>query len=650
MPDSVRGAATILMAVTCALGANPGVAQTAGRGAAASADSLAPVVIRPVESNLSEKFWTSESVSSGAATAALATDGDPGTGWTAAADDPSPWLTLDLGGLYDNVRKVEVVFPDAGVHRYLIDASTDGEVWETIADQRLGALPRRGGMHLFTRPGTRFLRVGLAGLEDGARAGISELRVFNYLRDDLVLGADLSMVDNFRDRSYFVNPNPGRVDMGAGPRLLDVVKDRGMDFIRLRIWNEPRNERTGEPRLPPTQGPERSLEVARWVAERNLMLGIDFHYADSWADPGKQPKPRAWAELEFDELVTALHDFTADYLRRLVAQGTPPDKVAIGNEIINGFLWGSESRELIAAEGPEATVNPPYFREQADVYQSRPGGRILWRYWKSQDADERRKYEESWDRFATLVAAGMAAAREASPTSRVELHTIVGSGVGGDSGLEKTMEFWDQLLTRVKARGQEPDVLAISYYAEWHGTVEQLDRNLHTIATTYPEYEVNIAETAYPASGGTPQPNSSFPRTVQGQADAIQRVFQAANDVVDNRGVGVLLWEPASFQSMFRPVPGMENHYAPLPSIDVFNRSHAREILEDRVYVSLEQGESLTLPPTVRMLTAATGDVANVPVVWQAPEAGAAATGGRSRAVGRTQFGEVTALIDRQAR
>src|SRR5690606_22065300 len=281
--------------------------------------------------------------------------------------------------------------------------------------------------------------------------------------------------------------DPSLQNVGAGPHLLDVARDRGMEFIRLRVFNEPRNERTGEPRTPPRQGPERTLEVARWVKERGMQLGIDFHYADSWADPGKQPKPRAWAKLEFDELVAALHDFTYSYVRRLVEQGTVPDKVAVGNEIINGFLWGSESNPIIAAAGPDATVNPPYFQDQAEIYRSQPGGRLLWQYWGSDDPEKRRLYDEAWDRFATLIAAGIAAVREASPRTKVELHTIVGSGQGERSGLEKTMEFWRQLLSRVKARGQEPDVLAISYYPEWHGTVEQLDVNLHTIATAFPQ-------------------------------------------------------------------------------------------------------------------------------------------------------------------
>lgn len=171
---------------------------------------------------------------------------------------------------------------------------------------------------------------------------------------------------------------------------------------------------------------------------------------------------------------------------------------------------------------------------------------------------------------------------------------IVGTG-----RLEKTMEFWHQFLTRVKAKGQNPDVLAISYYPEWHGTPEALETNLHEIATTYPGYEIDIAETSYPASAGgvAPMPNSPFPRTIQGQADAIQRVFQAANDVVGNRGAGVLVWEPVGWQTMFRAVPGMANTYEPHASINVFNASRARYVLEDTVHVATRVSRTPALRP-----------------------------------------------------
>ena len=599
---TAAGLATPLLAVA-ALAADR---QTEASGAMAQPPLAGEAVIHPVESNLAPKPWTTTTASSAGSAASAATDDDPETAWIPAGTD-GEWLAVDLGGTYRNLRKVELLFTGPGAGRYRIDASPDGERWAPLVEEAQST--GRGAMHLFTRPGTRAIRITLLDPPTDEPIGIAELRVFNYLRDDLVLGADLSFVDDSREREFWVHPEPERRASSAGPHLFDVVQDRGMSFVRLRVFNEPRNERTGEVRDPPRQGPERTIQSAREVREHGMGLGIDFHYADSWADPGKQPKPRAWAELEFDALVEALRTFTGDYLRRLVDQGLTPDKVAIGNEIINGFMWGSESEYAIPLD-PDSPVNPQYFRDQAEIYRSQPGGRILWAFWNSDDPEERRLYDESWDRFATLVAAGIEAARAATPTSKIELHTIVGLGADGSPGLEKTIEFWDRLLAGLEARGQRPDVLAISYYPEWHGTVEQLDINLHAIATRYPGFEINIAETAYPASGETPQPNAIFPRSVQGQADAIQRVFKAANDVIDDRGVGVLLWEPASYQAMFRAVEGMENTFEPLASIDVFNRSHAREIVQDRVYAS--EG----LPPTVTVMDAASGNVREVAVQW----------------------------------
>ncbi|GAA2126728.1 glycosyl hydrolase 53 family protein [Streptomyces synnematoformans] len=593
--------------------------------------------IKPIESNIAAKPWASAKASSGSATAGLAVDRDPATSWRPDRPGARQRLTVDLGGSYDNLRKVKVLFPDRDVaHRYVVDASSDGRTWKTIADRSRNRAVSRGEVHLFTRPDTRFVRLTFTGGPDRARAGVSELQVFNYLRDDLVLGADLSWVDDHQDRQYWVDPLAE--DRGAGPHLLDVVKDRGMQHTRLRIFNEPRSEGTGELTPIPRQGPERSLESAKWIKQRDMSLGIDFHYADSWADPSKQPKPRDWAELEFPELTEAVYDFTADYLDRLIQQGTTPKKVAVGNEIINGFLYGSEAAEI-------GTTAPPYFVDQADIYQSKPGGGLLWKYWKSTDPAEQKLYDESWDRFTTLAAAGMKAVRDASPKSKLEIHVIVDKD---NDGLAKTMEFWDQFLTRVQAKGQNPDVLAISYYPEWHGTPEMLDHNLHTIATTHPGYEIDIAETAYPASGGdgSPVPGSPYPRTIQGQADAVQRVFQAANDLIDNRGSDVLVWEPAGFQTMFREVPELENTWEPHASIDVFNASRAKHILQDTVYTTTSVGAAPKLPSSIRMLTTADNTTTRVPVRWQPLPPGATDKPGEVTVTGTTGKGPVTAVID----
>ena len=377
-----------------------------------------------------------------------------------------------------------------------------------------------GTVNLFTRPGIRSLRLKVLGASPAVAVGIWEWRVFNYLRENIVNGADMSYMDQYQNRKYYVNPNPQLADMGAGPHVLDVVKDRGMKMIRLRIWNEPRFETSGTLSSPAYISPARQAVVAAWVKQRDLQLAIDFHYADSWADPGKQPKPQAWASLEFDDLVTALHEFTYDYVKLLVDQGTTPDQVAVGNEIINGFLWGSEAEEM-------HVTNPPYVVNNKALYWSQPGGGLLWSYWGSSNPDEQSKYEAAWERFSTLVAAGISAVREASPQTAVEIHVVSDQGK-----LEKTMEFWNQLLSRLKVKGSEPDVLALSYYPEWHGTYQDLEQALYTMASTYPQYKIQIAETAYPATGGDmPMPNADQPRSIQGQANMLMRTIQAANDI-----------------------------------------------------------------------------------------------------------------------
>lgn len=637
---ALAGSAAIAVALT-----------TAGLAIGPPAAGYGEAVIEPVETDLAGKDWVTASATSNDADADHALDGDEGTAWRpAASTSGSPAsgsrhgsrdqaLTVDLGGAYDGLHKVEVVLADATPARYVVEASADGRRWATLADHRDGRSGAAGTTALVDREGTRYLRVRFTTARPGTN-GVAELRAYNYLRDDLRLGADLSYADQERDQPYYLDAEAALAgEPDPGPHLLDVVKDRGMEHLRLRIWNDPRDETTGVETDPAYQGPERSLMVAEEITDHDMSLGIDFHYADSWADPSKQPKPRAWAELPFDELAQEVHDFTADYLTQLVEQGTTPAKVAVGNEVINGFMYGSEA-EIIG------TTAPAYFVEEADVYQSQPGGGLLWDYWRSEDPAEQQAYTEQWDRFGTLMASGIRAVREASPESEVEIHAIVDAG-----RLDKTMEFWTQLLTRLEAADAAPDVLALSYYPEWHGSPEALEHNLRTIAEAFPQYALDVAETAYPAESWppgdpTPLPNSPFPVTVQGQADAIQRVFQVANDVPGNRVQGVLVWEPANWQPMFTWVETGQGWFPEAnASLDVFHDSDVTHVLEDTVHVVTAVGDDVRLPRRVDVLTPADGDVDGVRVTWQDLPDDATARPGTLTVDGTTDHGPVTATI-----
>jgi hypothetical protein len=108
----------------------------------------------------------------------------------------------------------------------------------------------------------------------------------------------------------------------------------------------------------------------------------------------------------------------------------------------------------------------------------------------------------------------------------------------------------------------------------------------------------------------------------------------------------VLTWEPAGWQSMFRAVPEMPNTWEPHASINVYNASRARRILEDTVYVTTRVGRPPTLPRSIRVLTTASGRTAAVPVRWEALPDGATEKPGEVVIAGVTDLGPVSAVID----
>lgn len=626
-----------------------GLALLASAGMPSAFAQQQGVQTNPVESDLAGKPWVTVTTSGGQDTAARAVDGDLETSWVSHRNRPGQWLQLDLGGAYDNLRKVEIVFPDEdATYVYAIEASSDGCHWQRIARGPHRTQHGRGRVHLFTRPDIRYVRVRILDASRGATIGVSEISAFNYLRDDLILGADISYADQNTTSEDPVSDPALKYYIDAPAEaedLLPLVAGAGMEYIRLRVFNDPRDEQGGWYLDPAYQSPERTSTVAGWVKGENMDLGIDLHYSDSWADPSKQAKPTAWAELEYDDLVVEVYDYTYGLVQDLIDQGTTPAKVAVGNEVINGFMWGSERAQPWFPD-PTAWCYVCYFN-QDPAFVSQPGGALLWDYFGSDDPQEIAAYDAAWDRFTTLQAAGIAAVRDVSAANdvdiKVETHVIIDNG-----RVDKTLEFWNQYLTRLNAKGEDIDVIAHSYYPEWHGTAEHYEANLHAVASAHPGYDLEIAETSHPSAdyNGQPVPNSPFPETAQGQADAIQRVFAIANDLPDNRGIGVLVWEPANWQEMIDWASSSWPVLKFFGSINIYNQSDAEHILEDTVYATVRVGKRLRLPKEVEVLAAATGALTSVPVEWEEPDPGATDAPGQFTLAGWTQHGQVTAVVD----
>lgn len=140
-----------------------------------------------------------------------------------------------------------------------------------------------------------------------------------------IWGADVSWVTEMEASGWRFYNNTGTQQ---DPFIL--MKDLGAKAIRLRVWVNPTDGWNGYADL---------LTKARRAHQLGLRLLINFHYSDSWADPGKQNPPTQWISYNVSQLQSAIRTHTRDVLMGLKAEGIRPDWVQVGNETNDGMLW-----------------------------------------------------------------------------------------------------------------------------------------------------------------------------------------------------------------------------------------------------------------------------------------------------------------------
>lgn len=291
---------------------------------------------------------------------------------------------------------------------------------------------------------------------------------------DYAIGVDVSWLKQAEDKGLILK------DTEKQTPGLQIFKDHGYNWVRLRLFHTPAD-------LP------NNLEYTVASAQQAKNLGfkflLDFHYSDTWADPGKQFAPKAWEGKSHTELVQAVFEYTRDTIAAFREAGAMPDMVQIGNEVINGMPW--------------------------------PDGKL----------------PEGWNNFAELLKAGvdgMDAGRSSASRPLVMIHIDRGAD------LRRTKEFFDQLLSyRLPF-----DVIGQSYYPWSHGTLLDLRENLIFMANTY-QKDIMIVETAYPWKP-TEYRNAAgpFPETPEGQREYMEEVNQLVLSTPNNRGKGIFWWEP----------------------------------------------------------------------------------------------------------
>lgn len=269
-----------------------------------------------------------------------------------------------------------------------------------------------------------------------------------------------------------------------------TLAQAGVNYIRLRVWNDPYDE-NGNGYGGGNNDVATAIVLGQRATKYGMKVCIDFHYSDFWADPKKQFVPKAWEGMDIEEKSDALYNFTLESLTQLLDAGVNVGMVQIGNEINNGMSG------------------------ETDVANVRK-----------------------------LLTAGSKAVREAAANSGKEILVAVHYTNIDD------MKKLDTLLTGLQVKEIDYDIVGLSFYPYWHGTIEDLKNAIIHIRDTYGK-KVYVAENAYcyTAEDGDGSANSvegtddlaeGYSASVQGQANEVRDVCAAASEA---GAEGVFYWE-----------------------------------------------------------------------------------------------------------
>jgi arabinogalactan endo-1,4-beta-galactosidase len=315
------------------------------------------------------------------------------------------------------------------------------------------------------------------------------------------VGADVSFLASAEQQGIVFKED------GVPKPVLEILKNHGFNWIRLRIF------------VHPTDLPN-NLDYTIALAKRARQLGfhilLDFHYSDTWADPGKQFIPAEWKSLKHKQLVDQVFAYTRDTIAAFRDAGVMPDMVQTGNEITNGMLW--------------------------------PDGKL----------------PDNWDHFADLLRAaisGVDAGRGNLPRPVIMIH------IERSEDSKEAIAFYDKLLTY----DLPWNVIGLSYYPRWHGTIAQLRQTLHDLSFRYGRPIIVVETACNWTPGDFIGKKADFPESPEGQKAFLQAVDKAVRETPRGLGRGVFWWEPAVAGG---PIAGralFDDKHNALPAITAFD-------------------------------------------------------------------------------
>lgn len=333
--------------------------------------------------------------------------------------------------------------------------------------------------------------------------------------EKIYLGADLSYVNEIEDCGAKFQQNGKPVDP------YKLFKDKGCNLVRIRLWNNPK--------ATPYSNFEDVKKSIRRAKEQKMEVLLDFHYSDTWADPGRQDIPEAWANLkDVKVLADSVYNYTRNTLLKLEKLKLLPEIVQVGNET---------NSEVMQPEG------------------------------KAKDSID-------WERNAYLINSGLKAVRTTSKEIGKDIKIIL------HIAQPENALWWFKDATKAGIIGY--DIIGLSYYPIWSKIkFDGLPKAIDSLVTTYKK-EVIIVETAYPFTmNDVDKANNiltekallkGYPATPQGQKEYMQELVKLT---LQGGGSGVIYWEPAWVTSNCHTLWGHGSHWDNATFFDSGNNNEA---------------------------------------------------------------------------
>lgn len=273
--------------------------------------------------------------------------------------------------------------------------------------------------------------------------------------------------------------------------LLPYLASMGVNLVRLRLWHTPQNIHGSL---------EEVLDYSKKIKQAGMNVLLDFHYSDTWADPGNQEIPQTWTDLSFDQIKDSIYQYTYNVLQKMEAQNTSPVIVQIGNETNSGFLWD----------------------------QGKVGG----------------NFDSNWPNYIELVKRAIHGVKDIDINDEIEI-MIHFAGLNGAS--------W--YFENIVSYNVDFDIIGLSYYAIWHGTdLDSLENQINAISAQFSQ-KIMIVETAYPWTlewndwtnniwGAVDQLIPEYPASPSGQTNMMVALNAIIKNIDGAKGVGFCYWAP----------------------------------------------------------------------------------------------------------